>query len=157
MIMLLSQNKPCLHFRTFTQIVNQYSRLNYLCKCSKWRLSKKRRLVADDCLTCACPVDMLSCFVVACNNVTRTIASDPSDGLRRTRPGTTPFHTAWYDALFNTAWYEYDALFNTIWYDALFNTTWYDALSHGLVRRPFNKTWHARACCICVCVAFDAM
>ncbi len=144
MIMLLSQNKPCLHFRTFTQIVNQYSRLNYLCKCSKWRLSKKRRLVADDCLTCACPVDMLSCFVVACNNVTRTIASDPSDGLRRTRPGTTPFHTAWYDALFNTTWYDalfnttwYDALFNTTWYDALFNTTWYDALSHGLVRRPF--------------------
>ena len=46
-------------------------------------------------------VDMLSCFVTVCNIVTRNIASDPSDCVRRplTWPGTTPFNTAWYDAL----------------------------------------------------------
>jgi hypothetical protein len=48
-------------------------------------------------------VDMLSCFGATCNHLTRAIASDPSNCVRRplTRPGTTPLNTTcqdWYNA-----------------------------------------------------------
>jgi hypothetical protein len=38
-----------LHFEHFDKSVNHESTLKYLSKCSKWRLSKKRGLVADGC------------------------------------------------------------------------------------------------------------
>ena len=44
-----------LHFEHFDKNVNHESRLTLLSKCSKWRLSKNRGLVADGCIQHARP------------------------------------------------------------------------------------------------------
>ncbi len=58
LVILCSPNQPSatsprffdnLHFEHFDKNVNHESRLTLLSKCSKWRLSKNRGLVADGC------------------------------------------------------------------------------------------------------------
>jgi hypothetical protein len=48
-----------LHFEHFDKSVNHKSTLKCLSKCSKWRLSKKRGLVADGWMTMRCTCDRI--------------------------------------------------------------------------------------------------